>query len=41
MLKDLDLSGDLINRAKENMEDLIPRVPLARSMPIATTFTIS
>jgi len=32
MLKDLDLSGDLINRAKENMEDLISRVPLARQM---------
>ncbi len=32
MLKDLDLSGDLINRAKENMEDLISRVPLARRM---------
>ena len=32
MLKDLDLSGDLINRAKENMEDLIPRVPMARQM---------
>jgi len=32
MLKDLDLSGDLINRAKENMEDLIHRVPLARQM---------
>jgi hypothetical protein len=32
MLKDLDLSGDLINLAKENMEDLISRVPLARQM---------
>ena len=32
MLKDLDLSGDPINRAKENMEDLIPRVSLARQM---------
>lgn len=32
MLKDLDPSGDLINKAKENMEDLIPRVPLARQM---------
>jgi len=32
MLKDLDPSGDLINRAKENMEDLITKVPLARQM---------
>jgi energy-coupling factor transporter ATP-binding protein EcfA2 len=29
MLKDLDPSGDLINRASENMEDLIPKAPLA------------
>jgi len=29
MLKDLDPSGDLINRASENMEDLIPKGPLA------------
>lgn len=32
MLRDLDLGGDLISRARENMEDLIPRVPLARQM---------
>lgn len=29
MLKDLDPSGDLINRACENMEDLIPKIPQA------------
>ncbi|MDO9558668.1 MAG: hypothetical protein Q7I89_03180, partial [Syntrophales bacterium] len=32
MLKDLDPSGDLINRAKENMEDLKTRTPLARKL---------
>lgn len=32
MLKDLDPSGDLINRARENMEDLKSRTPLAREM---------
>uniref|UniRef100_A0A7V3NUQ1 DUF499 domain-containing protein n=1 Tax=candidate division WOR-3 bacterium TaxID=2052148 RepID=A0A7V3NUQ1_UNCW3 len=32
MLKDLDPSGDLINRAKENMEDLESRVPLAEPL---------
>ncbi len=42
MLKDLDLSGDLINRAKENMEDLIPRVPLARQMaPTVLLYTLT
>jgi len=42
MLKDLDLSGDLINRAKENMEDLIPRVPLARKMaPTVLIYTLT
>jgi len=35
MLRDLDLGGDLISRARENMEDLIPKVPLAR--PLAST----
>ena len=35
MLKDLDPSGDLINRAKENMEDLAGRVPLAE--PLASS----
>lgn len=29
MLRDLDISGDLINRAIENMEELKPRVPIA------------
>ena len=29
MLKDLDPSGDLINRASENMDELIPKAPLA------------
>jgi len=32
MLKDLDPGGDLINRARENMEDLKNRLPLAREM---------
>ncbi len=32
MLKDLDPSGDLINRARENMEDLKTRTPLARKL---------
>jgi len=42
MLKDLDPSGDLINRAKENMEDLIPRVPLARQMaPTVLLYTLT
>lgn len=42
MLKDLDLSGDLINRAKENMEDLLPRVPLARQMaPAVLLYTLT
>ena len=42
MLKDLDLSGDLINRAKENMEDLIARVPLARQMaPTVLLYTLT
>lgn len=35
MLKDLDPSGDLINRARENMEDLKPRAPLARKLAAA------
>ena len=35
MLKDLDPSGDLIDRAKENMEDLIPRAPISRQMASA------
>jgi hypothetical protein len=29
MLRDLDVSGDLINRAKENMEELKAKVPIA------------
>jgi hypothetical protein len=29
MLRDLDISGDLINRAIENMDELRPRVPIA------------
>jgi len=29
MLRDLDISGDLINRAIENMDELKPRVPIA------------
>jgi predicted AAA+ superfamily ATPase len=29
MLKDLDPSGDLINRASENMDELIPKAPLS------------
>jgi len=42
MLKDLDLSGDLINRAKENMEDLIPRVSIARKMaPTVLLYTLT
>ena len=42
MLKDLDLSGDLINRAGENMEDLISRVPLARQMaPAVLLYTLT
>ena len=42
MLKDLDLSGDLINRAKENMEDLLPRVPMARKMaPTVLLYTLT
>ncbi len=42
MLKDLDLSGDLINRAKENMEDLIPRTPLARQLaPAVLLYTLT
>lgn len=42
MLKDLDLSGDLINRAKENMEDLIPRMPLARRLaPAVLLYTLT
>ena len=32
MLKDLDPSGDLISRARENMEDLKPRAPLSQSL---------
>jgi len=32
MLRDLDVSGDLINRAKENMEDLRTRVPAANKL---------
>ncbi len=32
MLKDLDPSGDLINRAKENMEELVNKVPLAQKI---------
>jgi hypothetical protein len=32
MLKDLDPSGDLINRAKENMEELVSKVPLAQKI---------
>ncbi len=35
MLRDLDLGGDLISRARENMEDLIPKVPLARPLASA------
>ncbi len=42
MLKDLDLSGDLINRAKENMEDLIKKLPLARKMaPAVLLYTLT
>ena len=42
MLKDLDLSGDLINRAIENMKDLIPRVPLACQMaPAVLLYTLT
>ena len=42
MLKDLDLSGDLINRAGENMEELISRVPLARQMaPTVLLYTLT
>ncbi|MBC8392356.1 MAG: AAA family ATPase, partial [Deltaproteobacteria bacterium] len=42
MLKDLDLSGDLINRAKENMEDLIPRTPLAQQLaPAVLLYTLT
>ncbi|MDP2647166.1 MAG: AAA family ATPase, partial [Desulfobacterales bacterium] len=42
MLKDLDLSGDLINRAKENMEDLIAKVPMARKMaPAVLLYTLT
>jgi hypothetical protein len=32
MLKDLNPGGDLIKRAKENMEDLIPRTSLAKKI---------
>ena len=42
MLKDLDLSGDLINRAKENMEELMPKVPLARRLaPAVLLYTLT
>jgi len=42
MLKDLDLSGDLINRAKENMEDLTSRVPLAGQFaPAVLLYTLT
>ena len=42
MLKDLDLSGDLVNRARENMEDLISRVPLAHQMaPAVLLYTLT
>jgi hypothetical protein len=42
MLKDLDLSGDLINRAKENMEDLTSRVPLAGQLaPAVLLYTLT
>jgi len=42
MLKDLDLSGDLINRARENMEELISRVPIARQMaPTVLLYTLT
>jgi len=35
MLKDLDPSGDLINRARENMEELKSRVPLSQKLASA------
>jgi hypothetical protein len=35
MLKDLDIGGDLINRAKENMEELKLRVPVANKLSSA------
>lgn len=42
MLKDLDPSGDLINRARENMEDLISKSPLAKKIaPAVLLYTLT
>lgn len=42
MLKDLDPSGDFINRAKENMEELISKSPLAKRIaPAVLLYTLT
>ena len=42
MLRDLDPSGDLIERAKENMAELIPKAPLAKKIaPAALLYTLT